>query len=81
MLGGEVRADRPAGQVTDLAVMVRGELKQVAPVGPDRVRGGVGVPQVGEEVAQVPGERGRGPQLPGHGRIHDRRLPFAKVAR
>jgi fluoroquinolone transport system ATP-binding protein len=55
--------------------MVRGELKQVAPVGPDRVRGGVGVSQVGEEVAQVPGERVRGPQLPGHGRIHDWHRP------
>ena len=55
--------DRPGGQVADLAVMVRGELKQVAPVGPDRVRGGVGVAQVGEEVAQVPGERVRGPRL------------------
>jgi hypothetical protein len=43
------------------------------------VRGGVGVPQVGEEVAQVPGERVRGPQLPGHGRIHDWHLPFAKL--
>src|SRR5260370_34511809 len=51
--------------------MVRGELKQVAPVGRDSVRGGVAVSEVGEEVAQVPGERVSGPPLPGHGRIHD----------
>jgi len=51
--------------------MVRCELEQVAPVGPDRLRGGVGVSQVGEEVAQVPGERVRGPETLGHSRIHD----------
>jgi len=69
---GEVRADRRGSQPADLAVVVRGELEQIAPVGPDRLRGGVRVPQVGEEVAEVPGERVRGPELPDHGRIiHD----------
>jgi hypothetical protein len=34
-----------------------GELDQVTPVGADCLTGGVGIGQVGEEVAEVPGER------------------------
>jgi hypothetical protein len=66
---GQVRPDRLRGQLLELAVAVGGELSEVTAIGADRVRGGVGIGQVGEEVVDVPGERMRAVE-PAGGRRH-----------